>query len=422
MKKVLSKCEFFLNSENHKIGDLVNCRVCDCNDFELVLDLGMQPWGNHFLKQEELGKEPFYPLRVIYCKNCQTAQLDHTVKKEIMFSDHTYLSGTTKSLKEHFSQTAKEVDDQFFKEQKDKVVLDIGSNDGTQLSCYKQLGYRVVGVESSKTIAEIANKKNIQTYHRFFNLETAKEIGEFYDVINASGVFFHLEELHSVTEAICLYLKKDGVFVVQFLYMKSIMENLAFDQIYHEHLLFYTLKTINHLLKRHGLELFDARLSPIHGGSIIGYVSHVGVKNQTDRLKTLVAKEEKDKTNEIQTYLTFASRIESLKQENLAFLKDRKSKGKTIYGMGAPVKGNTLLNTFQIGSNLLDCLVEKNELRKNLFSPGMHLLIKIEKELTTLPDVYYVLAWNFKKEILKNNQHLIEKGIEFYFPINPKEI
>lgn len=398
----------------------MDCRVCDGNEFELVLDLGMQPWGNHFLKREEVGKEPFYPLRVVYCKRCQTAQLDYTVKKEVMFSDHTYLSGMTVSLREHFLQTAKEVDDRFFKEKKSKTVLDIGSNDGTQLACYQQLGYRVIGVESSKTIAKIANDQNILTYHRFFNVETAREIGESYDVINASGVFFHLEELHSVVEAIRLHLKKDGVFVVQFLYMKSIMENLAFDQIYHEHLLFYTLKTINHLLKRHQLELFDAKFSPIHGGSIIGYVSHIRAKEKTTQLKTLLFEEEKNQVNEIKTYIEFASRIEALKQENLSFLKDRKSKGKTIYGMGAPVKGNTLLNTFQIGPDLLDCLVEKNELRKNLFSPGMHLPIRIEKELPSFPDVYYVLAWNFKKEILKNNRSLIEKGVEFYFPINPK--
>lgn len=400
----------------------MDCRVCDSNEFEIILDLGMQPWGNHFLTQEEVGKEPFYPLRVVYCKKCQTAQLDYTVKKEVMFSDHTYLSGMTKSLQAHFFQTAKEVDDRFFKQKKDKVVLDIGSNDGTQLACYKELGYRVIGVESSRTIARIANEKKIPTYHAFFNVKTAREMGEVYDVINASGVFFHLEELHSVVEAIRTHLKKDGVFVVQFLYMKNIMENLAFDQIYHEHLLFYTLKTVNHLLRRHHLELFDAKLSAIHGGSIIGYVSHMNTKKRTDRLNRLIQEEEKHNINEIQTYLHFASQIETLKQENLTFLHRCKQEGKMIYGMGAPVKGNTLLNTFQIGSDLLDCLVEKNELRKGLFSPGMHLPIRIEKELTTIPDIYYVLAWNFKEEILKRNQSLIDKGVIFYFPINPKSI
>ena len=158
-----------------------------------------------------------------------------------------------------------------------------------------------------------------------------KRLDRKFHAINAAGVFFHLEELHSVTEGIREALEDNGVFVVQFLYMKRIVDNLAY--------------------------------------------------------------------------------LDKAKQE-----------GKTVWGFGAPVKGNTMLNYFGVGTNHLDYLVEKNELRRELYSPGMHIPIVIEKELTELPDIYYVLAWNFKKEILANNQHLIDKGIEFYFPVNPQEI
>ncbi|MFA5250812.1 MAG: hypothetical protein WC371_05345, partial [Parachlamydiales bacterium] len=139
------------------------CRICDGTDFSLAVDLKEQPWGNHFLKPEEIGKEPFYPLRVIYCHGCSTAQLDFTVKKETMFSRHTYLSGITRSLREHFEKLAQEVDGRFFKDQAEKSVLDIGSNDGTQLQAYQDLGYEAVGVESSQEIARIANQKGIFT-------------------------------------------------------------------------------------------------------------------------------------------------------------------------------------------------------------------------------------------------------------------
>ncbi len=394
------------------------CRVCDCTRFTPVVDLGQHPLSLHFLTKEQVGKEPFYPLRVVVCEQCSTAQLDYTVKKEVMYTDHTYLSGITKSLAQHFEQIAKTVDQRFFADKKQKRVLDIGSNDGTQLKAYQKLGYEVLGVEAATSIAEIANRDGVPTLHAFFNLETANRIGKKFDVFNASGVFFHLEELHSVTSAIQKYLDKDGVFVVQFLYMKSIMENKAFDQIYHEHLLYYTLKTIDQLLERHGLALFDAEFSPIHGGSIIGYVGHMG-RAPTGRLLRMKAEEEISGCNTLNVYRAFAKEIQQLKKDNLAFLASRKEKGKRIFGMGAPVKGNTLLNYFGIGSQFLDCLVEKNELRRGLFSPGMHLPIYIEKEIAP-PDVYYVLAWNFKKEILENNRHLIEKGVEFYFPIEPK--
>ncbi len=395
----------------------MKCRICDGTDLRLAIDLKNQPWGNHFLTKEQVGKEPFYPLRVVYCDHCQTAQLDHTVKKEVMFTNHTYLSGITRSLSDHFERVAKEVDVLFFSEKKEKSCLDIGSNDGTQLLHYQKLGYDVLGVDSSAHAAQIANEKGIPTLRAFFNLQTAQSISRKFDVMNASGIFFHLEELHSVTEAIEQFLKEDGVFVVQFLYIKSIMENVAFDQIYHEHLLFYSLKTIQELLSRHGLELFDAYLSPIHGGSVIGFVSHQGKRPMSSRLRQMQQLEIASGCNQYSAYLDFAQRTEQLKQQNLEFLRACKKQGKRIFGMGAPVKGNTLLNYFDIGTETVEVLVEKNELRRGLYSPGKHIPIVIEKELTNLPDVYYVLAWNFKKEILNNNRSLIEKGVEFYFPI-----
>jgi len=399
----------------------MNCRVCDSTNLELAIDLGSQPWCNHFLKGEEIGKEPFYPLRVLYCHGCATVQLDYTVKKEIMFGDHTYLSGVTRSLSEHFRQVAAEVDTRFLPTTPGKSVLDIGSNDGTQLKHFQALGYEVLGVESSKTTAKIANEAGIETLNEFFNLDVVRHLNRKFHVINAAGVFFHLEELHSVTEGIREALREDGVFVVQFLYMKRIVENLAFDQIYHEHLLYYNLQTIEVLLNRHGLGMFDAYLAPIHGGSIIGFVTHQGLRTPSDRLQALRKAEQEEQSNELSTYREFAQRIEQMKVENLAFLAQAKQEGKRIFGFGAPVKGNTLLNYFGIGTQYIDYLVEKNELRRGLYSPGMHIPIAIEQELRELPDIYYVLAWNFKKEILSNNQHLIDQGVEFYFPVNPKD-
>ncbi|MBP9841521.1 MAG: class I SAM-dependent methyltransferase [Simkaniaceae bacterium] len=397
----------------------MECRVCDGRDFRLVVDLGCQPRGNHFLTKEEVGQEPMYPLRLIYCNQCATAQLDYTVKKEIVNNDHSYLSGVTRSLRDHFASVAEGVDKAFFSLRAKKSALDIGSNDGTGLIPYQKLGYRTLGVEASSQLAKIANEHNVETLHAFFNLPLAESLGESFDVINAAGVFFHLEELHSVTQGIRYLLKPDGVFVIQAMYMKNILENQAFDQIYHEHLLFYTFKTLQKLLRRHGLELFDGYISPIHGGSIIGYAGHLGSRPQTERLKQLIQEEELADTNAFATYAAFASQLPRMKEENLSFLEMKKQEGKVIYGMGAPVKGNTLLNYFGIGTQYLTCLVEKNALRKGRFSPGMHVPIFMEDEVPP-PDVYYVLAWNFKKEILANNTHLLKQGVEFYFPVDPE--
>ncbi|HSU88220.1 MAG TPA: class I SAM-dependent methyltransferase [Terriglobia bacterium] len=397
----------------------MNCRVCDSGDLELAVDLGSQPWCNHFIRLEEAGNEPFYPLRVVHCARCKTAQLDFTVKKEILFGDHTYLSGITRTLSDHFAKVAAEVDRRYMQGRITKSVLDIGSNDGTQLKHYKSLGYSTLGVESSKTTAALANAQGIETMHSFFNSGVAQSLNRKFDVINAAGVFFHLEELHSVTEGIRECLKDDGIFVVQFLYMKQIVENLAFDQIYHEHLLYYNIETIQTLLKRHGLEMFDCYLSPIHGGSIIGFVTHAGKRAASAPLENMLAEEKQSGCNELGTYRRFAHDILQKKKESLDFLEAQRAQGRRVFGYGAPVKGNTLLNFFGIGPELIECLVEKNTLRKGLLSPGMHIPVELEDQIEP-PDTYYVLAWNFKEEILRNNRDLIETGVFFYFPVESK--
>jgi hypothetical protein len=146
----------------------------------------------------------------------------------------------------------------------------------------------------------------------------------------------------------------------------------------------------------------------------------VGKREPSQRLRRLCDAESRGRSNQFSTYIDFAKRIERMKQDNLAFLDCAKRQGKRVFGFGAPVKGNTLLNHFGIGTQYLSYLVEKNELRRSLYSPGMHIPVVIEKELQELPDIYYVLAWNFKKEILTNNQHLVNKGLQFYFPVNLK--
>ena len=397
------------------------CRVCDSARLEPVIDLGMQPWCNHFLRAGEVGTEPFYPLRVAYCLDCATAQLDHTVPKEVMFGNHTYLSGVTRSLSDHFCSVAEEVAQRFTPGKSRPSVLDIGSNDGTQLKHFQTVGFDVLGIESSRTTAEIANAAGVNTVNEFFNADLVSRIGRRFDVINAAGVFFHLEELHSVAEGIRIALADDGVFVVQFLYMPSIIDNLAFDQIYHEHLLYYTLTTVNQLLARHGLQLFDAYLSPIHGGSIVGFAAHAGRLPKTSRLEHALASEIRGEYNSIDTYRRFAERIQTMRVENLAFLEDRAAQGKRVYGMGAPVKGNTLLNYFGVTNRLMQCVVERNTLRRGLYTPGSHLPVLMEDELPEPPDVYYVLAWNFKREILARNRDLLDRGVEFFFPVNPPE-
>ena len=398
----------------------MNCRICNSSNLVPTIDLGKQPWGNNFLRKSEIGKEPFYPLEVEFCQDCTCSQLNFTVPKEIMFSNHTYLSGMTSTLNNHFKSLALKVHQNYFEGSTDLSVLDIGSNDGTQLKHYSDLGYEILGVESSKNIVDIANKNGIHTKCAYFNEDFVSLLNKKFDVINASGIFFHLEELHSVTKGIKKALKDDGVFIVQFIYLKKMIENYAFDQIYHEHLLYYNLRSLEHLLNLHGLEIFDSEEVSIHGGSCIAYVAHKGSRKKTERYKGMTQEEDLNNLHLSETYISYSKELLEIKHRNLSFLESCRKKNKTVFGMGAPVKGNTLLNFFEIDSNLISKLVEINPLRKGLFSPGSHLEVVMENELSNPPDVFYVLAWNFKEEILKNNYELIKDGTEFYFPVEVK--
>jgi SAM-dependent methyltransferase len=386
-----------------------------------VIDLGEQPWCNNFLRPQDVGDEPRYPLRVAFCRACGTAQLDFTVPKEVMFAEHTYLSGTTKSLSTHFESMARAVDKRFFGAGRKGRVLDIGSNDGTQLRHYQALGFEVLGVESAATPARLAEEAGVPTVRTFFNEAALPLLGGAFDVINASGVFFHLEELHSVTSAVQRALKSDGVFVVQFLYMPQIIANGAFDQIYHEHLLYYNLTTLNTLLTRHGLEIFDAMLTPIHGGQMVAFCAHRGARPITPALADLLADEERSGANTEGVYLAFADRIRRIREENLAYLESARKAGKRTLGLGAPAKGNTLLNYFGVDTRYLEALVERNHLRRGLVSPGMHIPVIMEEDVGPRPDGYYVLAWNYRREILERHAADVAAGTEFYFPVNVKD-
>jgi hypothetical protein len=393
----------------------MECRSCGKTEFKEIIDLGLSPWCNNFLTKEQVGLEEKYPLKLIACTYCHLVQLDYTVKKEIMFKDHTYVSGTTSTLAKHFLTLAKENKRQFNLNRKDFIV-DIGGNDGTQLIQYRQIGFvNVLNVESADNIARISQSKLIDTINDFFNEELVDSWnGAKAMLINASGVFFHLEELHSVCRGVKKLLDDNGVFVVQFMYFKDMVDHLAFDAIYHEHLCYYTLQSLMSLLKQYDLILIDAYPSPIHGGSMMTKFVHAqSYHNPTDRAKQAVYNEFAGLNDtKIQE---FVNKVESKKDSVREFLIDLKKQGKKIYGYGSPAKGTTLLNYFKIDNTILDKIVEINELKVGLYTPGTHIpIVKESKE--DLPDYYFLLAWNFADEIIAKNQDIIAKGVKFITP------
>lgn len=396
----------------------MTCRCCGGHRVELVIDLGDQPHCNRLVRPDLApGVEPHYPLRVGFCRDCTMVQIDHTIPKESMFSDYPYVSGTTKTLPAHFLATSQRIAARYDVKPGD-LVVDIGSNDGTWLKQWAFSGARVLGVEAAGNVAKLAQDAGVPTWHRFFNAECCADIRREFGparIITAAGVFFHLEELHSVVEGIAALLADDGVFVVQAIYLGGMVENTAFDQVYHEHLCYYTLKSLSALLAQHGLEVFSADLVDIHGGSIEAHVARKGTRPVQDSVRAMQAEETRKGFGEIETYRSFAGNVLDLRTRLVALLEGYKNAGKSVWAYGAPAKGATLLNSFRIGPDLVQKAVEKNPMKVGLAIPGVR--IPIEAEEGARPDAYLVLAWNFINEFLVKESAYLAGGGELVVPI-----
>jgi SAM-dependent methyltransferase len=403
------------------MGKLLNmhCRVCGQECVEEFLDLGDQPHCNRLVPPALADRrEPFFPLRAGFCQNCSLVQIDHTIPKESMFSDYPYVSGTTKTLVEHFRQTAERLVETYRLKPSD-LVVDIGSNDGTWLKQYRPFGMRVVGIEPAANVATLAKQAGVETVVRFFNEETAEHVLSLHgqaSLVTAAGVFFHLEELHGVVEGVKKLLKPDGVFCVQAIYLGGMIENTAFDQIYHEHLCYYTLKSLEALFAPHGLECFDVRLVSVHGGSLEAHVGHNGARPIESSVAAFRRQEVERGYDDFSTYLKFTENVRKLQRDLLALLREYAAAGKTVHAYGAPAKGATLLNSFGVDVKLVPLAVEKSPLKFGMMIPGARIPI-VDEATVERPDAYLLLAWNFLDEILEKERAYLEAGGAFILPV-----
>jgi 2-polyprenyl-3-methyl-5-hydroxy-6-metoxy-1,4-benzoquinol methylase len=395
------------------------CRVCHSQRLEQFLDLGDQPHCDSLLLPADLARrEPYYPLQVCFCHDCTAVQINYTVPKETMFGEYLYVSGTTQTLRTHFQNSTDRLVARLNLKPND-LVVDIGSNDGTWLACYKKHGLRTLGVDGARNLAEMANQRGIETWARFFNADVAREIiatkGRA-QLVTAAGVFFHLEELHSVTEGIAALIRDGGVFCVQAISLTAMLRYTQFDQVYHEHLTYWTVKSLDRLFSQYGLEIFHADMLPIHGGSMELLVAPKGSQPIDASVQKMRADEEQLGAHKIETYRNFATRVREIERDLMAILRDYAAKGKTVQAFGAPAKGATLLNSFHITTDLVQCAVEVNPLKVGKYIPGARLPIVDEKK-TAPPDAYLILAWNFLQEFLPKKRDYIMAGGEFIVPI-----
>ncbi|MDC1151868.1 methyltransferase domain-containing protein [Pelagibacteraceae bacterium] len=394
------------------------CRSCNKSNIKKLFSLGNLCFTGKFPSiNQEIRKEP---IDLVICKNCELVQLGHNFDLKYLYGpDYGYRTGINKTMLDHVCRVVKTLTKKT-QLKKNELVLDIASNDGSLLNFYdkkiitfgidpilnkyieeyKNINYKISDFFSLKSITNKTKKK--------FKIITALSV--FYDAINPNKF---------IKDAKCL-LSEDGIFLLEFADLASIIENKMFDTICHEHLEYYSSKVIIDLCKRNDLRVFDIKKNDINGSSKQYYICHSQSKYKNDQnvINKILNSEKNLKLSDPKTFKNFINTINASKQKLVNFLKKAKKIGKTVHAYGASTKGNVLLQYYKINNKMIDCVAERNKNKYNLYTPGTN--IKIISEVLSRfdnPDYYLVLPWHFKKEILIREKNIRKKGTKFIFPL-----
>ncbi len=405
-----------------EIKHVNKCRICKSKDLIDVLDLTNQPIPNGFLTKIQLKeKEEKYPLAVCFCNHCSLMQLRYLVNPKVMFDNYLYIPSASKTRISHFKNLAQEIKE-LTKFNEKSLIIDIGSNDGSLLTEFKNLGARTLGIDPAENLVKVADLSGIETVNDYFDSQVAKKIVRKYGkakAILATNVIAHINDLYEVMKGGEILLEDNGIFLMQFPYTLDLIEKNLFDTIYHEHLSYFSLKSLIVLAQNSDLEIFDIEKSDLDGGSLKVYwkkKSNKKRKVNIDKINKILNEEKAYGLYDVKTYQDFTNRIEKLKNNSIKKLTSLKKKGKTIVGYGAAAKANVLLNYFGIDKKLIDYIVDSTPYKQGRFTPGSHIPIYPESKIyETNPDYILIFAWNFSKEIMDKNRKFKNNGGKFIF-------
>ena len=392
---------------------LKKCRVCNSSKLIKVIDLKKQPLANNLVASLN-KKTKLYPLKIFFCKNCKNSQLSEVVNNKILFNNYYYKSSISLTLKKHFIESINKYIRRF-KLNKNSHIMDVGSNDGIGLLPFKKKNIKnLYGVEPAKNLSKITRKLNIKTYISFLNSKIARKNINKFDLITASNVFAHVNKIKSLTDNVAKMLKKNGIFIVEVQYLPRMLIDGSFDNIYHEHVNYWCLTSLEYFFKINKLLIFDAELINTHGGSIRVYIKK---KNNLDqpirkRLKNILIFENKIGIGNKNLFKNFKKKIEDRKIKLKKKIHSLHNKNNYLVGYGAPAKASTLINFFNI-SKYIYYIKDDNPLKNGKFIPNTNVEI-LNKFKKNKIDEILVFAWNYFDEIKKKNKKITKKFIKVF--------
>ena len=397
--------------KSHQIN---KCRICKTTLDNPFLSLGSLPPANN-LPKNNYHYEEKYPLELVFCNKCKLVQLNYLVDPEILFSNYLY-SSTSGMLENHFTDYVKNVSETIGLNQ-DSILVDIGSNDGLLLNCFKKdVTPNVIGVDPS---INFANLNDIKTYCEFFSNKTVIEITENFgkvDLITANNVFAHIEDITNLTINIKTLLKDNGVFVIEVPYLNNMIEIGSFDLVYHEHLSYFSITPLHYFFNKLQMNIFKIEKIPTHGGSVRIFIQkNKGIHSIDNSVKTYLSKERH--LNDINIYQIFNKNIKNSVNNFKNELMTIRKQGHVIAGYAAPAKASTLLGYSNIDRNIIEYIIDDNPLKQGRFLPGTKIpIVNTEFLKNNLPDYFVILAWNLEKIIKNKLEKIVEKKINFIVP------
>lgn len=402
-----------------KTGHISHCQVCDFSELRLVIDLGHQPLCDTLLTPEMLNEpERTYPLRMVWCPRCTCVQLDYCVDgSEVYHPDYPYRSGITKELAEYQVKISQSLIEQYNLTPND-LVIDVGSNDGTLLSGFKEKGIRVLGIEPTN-IAKIANANGIKTVQDFFDVKISEKIKKEHglaSIIITTNTFAHMQTLGEVIVGAYNLLKDDGIFISETHYLLDVIAGGQFDTIYHEHLRTYSLKSLMKLFEPYDFTITHVERGSRYGGNIRVYVTKGKGRKVSQEVAKLLEREKEFGLDKYETYKKFSNRVKKARLKFIDFLISTNMKGKKIVGNSCPARSSTLLNYYGVDTELLPYIAEQpTSMKLHKYLPGRHIpIVNNQRLIDEQPEYVVILAWHYANPIM---DQLKQRGLKSDFII-----
>ena len=398
------------------------CRFCDAELERTFIDLGMSPLCEAIVSAECLDQmEPFFPMHVRICGQCDLVQLPAYVRPEEIFGEYAYFSSYSTSWVEHARSYVEAVIDRLGLGA-DNFVVELASNDGYLLQHFAGTPIRTLGIEPAANVAETARERGIPTLTEFFGTDLARRLvadeGQA-DLVIGNNVIAHVPDLNDFVCGAAVLLGPTGTATFEFPHLLTLIDGLQYDTIYHEHFSYFSFHTIRQVLRAHDLEIYDVEELWTHGGSLRVFAQHAGGPHDTrDSVAALLAREDAEGLRSAERYARFAEDVKESKRALLELLIRLRREGKQVVGYGAPGKANTLLNYCGIRTDLLDYTVDRNPYKHGHFTPGTHIPIHPPERIAeTRPDYVVVLPWNLMDEIAAQLSYVQEWGGKLIVPI-----